>query len=309
MDLPNTFPRALVPGDTIRIVAPASTTEDHDAFQRGVVTLEQMGFKVQYDERIFENLRYLAGEDGARAEELMRAFEDPETKAILALRGGYGCSRLIPLLDERRIRSRCKVFMGFSDLTTLHLFFRRRFGWVTVHGPTAASAALSGMPPEMKQHLLSLWTDPDYRPVFSFPQLESWAQGTAEGRLVGGCLSLLAASVGTSFEPKTDGKILFLEDVEEPPYRIDRMLQQLKLAGKLDKVAGILLGTFHECGPSRGDYSAEDTLKELLTGMGIPILADLPAGHGPENWPFALGARVRFDANLRRIEFLEGAVV
>ena len=173
----------------------------------------------------------------------MRAVEDPSVRAIIALRGGYGCARLIPLLDESRVRENCKIFMGFSDLTTLHLFFNK-CGWITFHGPMAATEALAEISAERERHLVSLWTDPDYRPALRFSRLENWSSGAADGVLTGGCLSLVAASLGTPYEIRTEGKILFLEDTGEPPYRIDRMITHLRLAGKLDSAAGLLLGHF-----------------------------------------------------------------
>jgi len=308
MDLPITRPPALRAGDIIGIIAPAGTVEQRDSFQEGVATLQRLGFRVRYDERIFDTLGYLAGDDSARASELTRYFEDPAIHAILGLRGGYGSSRLIPLLDERRLRHCCKLFMGYSDLTTLHLYFRRRFGWVTLHGPMAASPPLGHIGAEVESHLLSLWTDPEYLPKFDFPDLESIYPGIAEGRLTGGCLSLIVASLGTPYEIKTDGKILFLEDLGEAPYRLDRMLTQLKLADKLNRVSGILLGSFENCDGEKGDTSAAETLAEVLRPLRVPILSNFPAGHGSDNWPMAFGVRLRVDADAGTVEFLEPAV-
>jgi len=308
MDIPTTHPRPIRPGSTIGIAAPAGPVENRDALDLGIATLQRLGFKVRFDDRIFQSLRYLAGPDEARAEELQRLFEDPGIDAILALRGGYGCSRLIPLLDERRLRPHCKLFIGFSDLTTLHLFFRRRFGWVTIHGPMAASPVLGNISAGQEKNLYSLLTDPAYLPRYAFPQLESWAPGIAEGKLVGGCLSLVTASIGTPYQIKTEGKILFLEDLGEAPYRVDRMLTHLRLAGMLDSVAGILLGEFHDCNPESGDYTVEETLRENLVRLGVPILAKFPAGHGPDNWALPLGVRVRLDCGAREVEALEAAV-
>jgi muramoyltetrapeptide carboxypeptidase len=308
MDIPIIHPPSLQIGDTVAIVAPAGPIEQHDGLERGITALEKMGFRVKYEERIFQSSRYLAGDDAARAEELMFAFEDPSVRAIVGLRGGYGCSRLIHLLMEKRLRHHPKIFMGFSDLTTLHLFFRRRFGWITIHGPMATSPALGSISVDQENHLLSLWTDPDYRPVLSFAQLETWAPGKAEGTLIGGCLSLIVASIGTPYEIRTEGKILFLEDQGEPPYRLDRMLTHLHLAGKLQSVAGILLGTFHDCEPTQGNYSAEDILREILNRLRVPIIANFPAGHGADNWAIPLGAKVRIDSDSRSVEFLDPAV-
>jgi muramoyltetrapeptide carboxypeptidase len=308
MDIPTIQPPRLREGDTIAIVAPGSTVEHPDLLDPGIRMLENMGFRVRLDDRIFQSSRYLAGEDHSRAEELMRAFEDRSVRAIMALRGGYGCSRLIPLLMEKRLRRNPKVFMGFSDITTLHLFFRRRFGWITFHGPMAAAQGFGSMSADQQHHLTALWTDPDYRAALRFPQLETIVPGTAEGVLTGGCLSLVVTSIGTAYEIRTDGKILLLEDHGEPPYRLDRMLTHLQLAGKLESIAGMVLGDFPGCEPGHGNYTAMDTLREIVGKLRVPVLANFPVGHGAENWALPLGARVRVDAEERSLSFLEPAV-
>ena len=308
MDIPIVRPAALKPGGTIAIIAPDSPIEQRDDFQRGVATLERMGFQVRWDDRIFHSVRYLAGTDEERAAEFMRAIEDPAVDAIVSLRGGYGCSRLIPLLRPRRIRNHCKIFMGFSDLTTLHLYLRRRLGWVTFHGPMASSPFWESMDSAQLQHLLALWTDPSFLPVFSFPQFQALVPGSAEGELTGGCLSLIVASLGTPYEIATDGKVLFIEDLGEPPYKIDRMITQLRLAHKLDGIAGVLLGSFQDCESPSPTYTLEDTLHDLFGKLHVPVLAGFPAGHGAQNWAIPLGIKIRLDASNRRVEFLEPAL-
>jgi muramoyltetrapeptide carboxypeptidase len=198
--------------------------------------------------------------------------------------------------------------MGFSDLTTLHLYFHNRFGWIAFHGPMVTSPALANIAADQAEHLFLLWTDPDYRPVLGFEQIETWTPGLAEGILIGGCLSIIAASIGTPYEIKTEGKILFLEDHGEPPYRLDRMLTHLHLAGKLKSIAGVLLGSFLDCEPSQGSYTAKDTLRDLLAELNVPVMANFPAGHGVDNWAIPLGTKVRMDATAGTIEFLESAV-
>lgn len=308
MDIPVVQPPRLKIGDTIAVVAPAGPIRERDALEKGIAALTRMGFKIPGNERIFESSRYLAGSDPDRAEELMQAFENPSVQAIIAVRGGYGCSRLIPLLTEKRLRRHPKIFMGFSDLTTLHLYFKRRFGWITFHGPMAASSALGDIDRDQEKHLLSLWTNPEYRPLLSFPQLESWAPGTAEGILTGGCLSIIAASIGTPYEIKTEGKILFLEDYGEPPYRLDRMLTHLHQANKLQPAAGLLLGKFGDCEPEEGGYTAGDALQEILLRLNVPIIANFPAGHETDNWVLPLGAKVKIDADARTVSFVDPAV-
>jgi len=306
MDIPNIRPPALTRGDTFGIIAPAGPLQDRGDFEKGISALSGLGFQARFDERIFERTRYLAGDDRARADELMRFMEDPSIGAIIPLRGGYGCARLIPHLDETRLRKFCKVFIGFSDLTTLHLFFRRRFGWTTLHGPMMTT--LDKMTDPQRDHLLAVLTDPQYLPGFSFPQLETWRPGVAEGRVVGGCLSLITASLATRYEIRTRGNILFLEDQGEPPYRIDRMLTHLRLAGKLDHLAGLLIGGFEMCNPDGDEYTVWDTLRESLEDLDIPTLAKFPAGHGPQNWTIPLGVRMRLDAGDKRIQMLDSAV-
>lgn len=308
MNIPTIHPQGLKKDDTIVIVAPAGPVRSRDALDESAAAFERMGFRIRYDRRIFQSDRYLAGSDTDRAEELMRAFEDDTVKAIVGLRGGYGCSRLIPHLDKERLRTNPKVFMGFSDLTTLHLFFYRHFGWITIHGPMAVNPGIGKYPADQESHLLSLWTDPEYRPKLNFPQLEALAPGKAEGRLAGGCLSTIIAGIGTPYEIDTEGTILLLEDIGEPPYRIDRMLTQLEHSGKLHSLAGILLGEFFNCEPEEAEYASRDIFKEILQKLDIPVLANFPAGHGENNWALPLGARVRIDTDTRSLEFLEAAV-
>jgi muramoyltetrapeptide carboxypeptidase len=308
MDIPAVQPQRLKKGDVISIIAPSSPIDSRDGLERGIAALERMGFQVQFDNRIFQSSRYLAGKDPERAEELMQAFEDPSVKAIIGLRGGYGCARLIPLLTARRLRPHLKIFIGFSDLTTLHLYFHQKFGWTTIHGPMVASPTLGNITSPEEHNLLSLLTDPEYSPTLSFPQFETWFPGVAEGTLTGGCLSLITASIGTAYEINTEGKILFLEDLGEAPYRLDRMLTHLRLAGKLQSLAGIILGDFPDCEPTQGNYTSGEILREILSDLKIPTIANFPAGHGRENWAFPIGAKVHIDADHKSIRYLDSAV-
>ncbi len=308
MNIPTIHPLALKKGDTIAIVAPAGPLKSKDALEKSIEFFETTGFHISFDERIFQSSRYLAGSDPDRAEELMRAFEDETIRAIVGLRGGYGCSRLFPYLSLERLKKHPKLFIGFSDLVTLHLFFNINLGWITIHGPMAVNPGIGGHPAEQQSHLVSLLTDPGYRPAFKFSQLEAWKPGRVEGKLVGGCLSTIVSSIGTPCEIDTGGAILFLEDVGEPPYRLDRMLTQLELAGKFQSVAGVILGQFPDCDPPEGGYSTKDVLEDVLRPLDVPVLANFPAGHGTDNWAIPLGTVVRLDTDALSIEFLEPAV-
>ena len=301
-------PAALRPGDTIGIIAPASPLADRSHFDRGISALREMGFHAQYDDRIFESTRYLAGDDASRAQELMRQFEDPTVKAVVPLRGGYGCARLLGYLDKDRLRQHCKVFMGFSDLTTLHLYLYKSFRWITFHGPMISSPFWAQSSEPLRQHLLSLWCDPGYRPRFSLPGTQSWHGGCADGILVGGCLSLITTSLGTPFEISCRNKILFLEDSGEAPYRVDRMLTHLRLAGKFHGIKGIILGNFAQEESASDPEGMEQTLRSNLVNLDVPLVSRFPAGHATENWPLPLGLRVRLDADDASLTVLESAV-
>jgi muramoyltetrapeptide carboxypeptidase len=172
----------------------------------------------------------------------------------------------------------------------------------------AVSKAMADLSGDQEAHLVSLWTNPEYVPQLAFPELTAYAPGVCEGRLAGGCLSLVVASLGTCYEIRTEGKILFFEDLGEPPYRIDRMLMHLKLAGKLESAAGVLLGSFADCDEGASGYTSADVLREFFEPLGIPVLANFPAGHGAGNWVLPLGVRVRLDADNRTLQFLEPAV-
>lgn len=308
MDIPTFRLPCLRAGDTIGIIAPAGSVSRRDEFDQGVAVLNRMGFQVRYDERIFENRRYLAGDDASRAEELMRYFEDKAIQAVMPLRGGYGCARMLPYLDEKRLRPNPKLLTGFSDITTLHLYFQRHFGWVTIYGPMVASPSLRKCSEREEEHLKLLWTDPNYLPEITFPQMESFAPGVAEGRMTGGCLSVVVTSLGTPYEIQTEDAILFLEDLSEAPYRLDRMISHLKLAGKLDHIAGLMLGSFTDCEPDDNAYTARDVLQDVVGDLEVPVLYNFPAGHGRENWALPFGIRVRMDADKRSLQLMESTV-
>jgi muramoyltetrapeptide carboxypeptidase len=242
-------PACLREGDTVAIVAPASNLKP-EYLARGVAELERLGFRVKHREDILDKARYTAGSDARRAEELMRAFTDTEVKAVWAARGGYGVMRILNLLDESLLRANPKIFIGYSDLTALHLYLYRRFGWVTFHGPMAAKDLAGGEEHYDRATLLrSLMTASPFGEIASdkTEMLHRGQNGKVQGRLLGGCLSLIAAMMGTPDELDTRGAILFLEDTATRPYAIDRMLRQLKLAGKFEQVQGIIFGEMADC--------------------------------------------------------------
>jgi muramoyltetrapeptide carboxypeptidase len=305
-------PAALRDGDAVAVVAPASNLKA-DYLARGVAELERLGFRARYEPGILDKARYTAGDDRRRAAELTRAFADPEIKAVWAARGGYGSMRLFDLLDEDLIGRSPKIFIGYSDMTALSLYFHRRFGWVTFHGPMAAKDLAGGEEHYDRETLIKAITVAS--PLGEIrsnktEMLHRGAGGRVTGRLLGGCLSLITAMMGAPDELDTRGSILFLEDTAMRPYAIDRMLQQLKLSGKFEEVRGIVFGEMTDCVQHADQgYRIQDVLAECTADLNIPIMFGLPSGHSPRgNLTLPLGVTATLDADRGALSIDEAAV-
>lgn len=305
-------PKAIQSGDLIAVVA-ASSNLKADYLSRGVAELEHLGFRVTYRPDILAKGRYTAGSDQRRAEELMQAFADPEVKAVWAARGGYGVMRILSLLDEDILRANPKIFIGYSDMTALHLYLYRRFGWVTFHGPMAAKDLAGGIEHYDRKSLLAAITQAELMGQIKTAKTEMLHRGSGSavsGRLLGGCLTLIAAMMGTPDELDTRDSILFLEDTGTRPYAIDRMLQQLRLAGKFDEVRGIVFGEMTDCVQhAEQGYLLQDVLAECTADLGIPVMFGLPSGHSPiGNLTLPLGVMATLDAERGVLSVDETAV-
>jgi muramoyltetrapeptide carboxypeptidase len=305
-------PGALHQGDTIAIVAPASNLKV-DYLERGVAEIERLGFGAKYEAGILSKDRYTAGTDERRANELIKAFADPEVKAVWGARGGYGVMRLLNLLDEDVLRKNPKIFIGYSDLTALHLYLYRRFKWVTFHGPMVAKDLAGGEEHYDRESLIKAirqMTPPGEIRSTKTEMLHRGVGGRVTGRLLGGCLSLIVSLMGTSHELDTRGAILFLEDTGTKPFVVDRMLQQLKLAGKFDEVCGIVFGEMVDCVQHAGQgYLIQDVLAECTAGLGVPVMFGLPSGHSPVgNLTLPLGVLAALDAEKGVLSIEESAV-
>ncbi len=305
-------PAALREGDTVAVVAPGSNLKA-DYLARGVAEIERLGFRAKYEPEILEKARYTAGTDERRASELMRAFADPDIKAVWAARGGYGAMRIFKLLDEDALRERPKIFIGYSDMTALHLYFYHRFGWVTFHGPMAAKDLAGGEEHYDRDTLIRAITRASPLGEIKSDRIEILHRGSGgpvSGRLLGGCLSLIAAMMGTPDELDTRGAILFLEDTATKPFAIDRMLQQLRLAGKFDGVRGIVFGEMSDCLQHADQgYQIQDVLAECTAGLNVPVIFGLPSGHSPRgNITLPLGVMTTLDAGLGVLSIDESAV-
>lgn len=298
-------PRALTPGDLIRIVSPASPVAP-EKMQAGVDFLVQEGYRVDFGAHALESDTYLAGDDAARAADLTQAFHDPEVSAVLCSRGGYGCARLFPHLDLDALAATGKMFIGFSDITTLHLALNRR-GLPTVHGPMplTLSTPRSAWVYESLRRVLK----GDMRIPVEAPIAETVVPGMGEGEVVGGCLCLLCDSIGTPNALDTEGRILLIEDVDEAPHRVDAMLTHLLNAGIIQKAAGIAIGemtrTDERTDVGIGGRSWRDIVRDRLAGLGIPMVFDLPFGHMKDMLSLPLGIRACLDATAGTLEYVE----
>lgn len=254
-------------------------------------------------------LRYLAGPDEARAEALHEAFADPAVRAIFALRGGYGTTRLLPLLDLELIRANPTIFVGSSDVTALLTALVQQAGLVAFHGPSATEPFYRESDPEVLKRFWSLLSVPEPLGEVRPSGLRVLRGGRARGRLMGGCLSLLAATAGTPWQLNARGAVLFLEDVDEAAYRIDRMLTQLSQAGALEGVVAVVVGEMVRCPVPQGEaWSLDDVILDRLGHLDVPILAGFPAGHGRNEVVLPLGVEVEVDAEAGLLTVLEAAV-
>jgi muramoyltetrapeptide carboxypeptidase len=304
---PRIKPRALKPGDTVGVVSPASAI-DREHLERGVAALKRLGFRVKVSRHALDRDAIVAGSDEVRARELQAFFADPEVDAIFAARGGYGAGRILPLLDFAAIARTPKVFMGFSDATFLLNALVGRAGMVCFHGPMVAMDFARGLGEASLDHLRRLLAGETGS--FELPARVALKDGVAEGEVVGGCLSMVAAAIGTPYSPPFDGAILFLEDTGEKAYRIDRMLVQLGQAGVLERVAAVVFGALRPPDGSEAEHRLiSECVAEQAARLDCPGLSGIEAGHGSANFTIPFGVRAQVDAGARRLSFLEPAVV
>lgn len=312
-------PPRLEPGDLIGLAAPASPLPQPTDLDRAVARLEALGFRVLPARHLLRRRGYLAGTDRQRAADLHQLVRDRRIKAILSLRGGYGCARLLPWLDPRLFREHPKILVGYSDLTALHCALLNHAQLITFHGPMAVpDFARPDLPNFTVQSFLRLLTRPepygslrDHAPA---PAPRILRPGRAVGPLLGGNLTVLVSTLGTPWQPDFRGRILVLEEVGEPPYRVDRLLTQLLNAGLLQQVAGIAVGVCERCEEPVASTSDEprptlqDVWKDRLGPLRKPVVLGLPFGHTPCNATLPLGARAELDADRGDLILTEPAV-
>jgi muramoyltetrapeptide carboxypeptidase len=315
--LPAIRPRRLSPGDTVALVAPASATFKTIELDVARESLEALGLKVVIGGHLLDRHGYLAGRDRDRAEDINRFFADATIKAVLPIRGGWGCSRLLPYLEYDVIRRNPKIVLGYSDITALLTAIHARTGLVTFHGPNGMGRwdefsvnwvrrilfdreAVTMENPRDKGEFL----------VQTENRIQTITPGVARGRMLGGNLTVLTAIMGSSYLPDWDGALLFLEDVGEDVYRIDRMMTTLKLAGVLERIRGFVFGTCSECEPGEGygSLTLEEVFDDHVKPLKIPAWHGAMIGHRMPQFTIAVGGQAEIDAAAGRIRMLESAV-
>ncbi len=306
-------PPALRPGDRVGIVAPASYFK-RELFDNGIAALRRMQYEPVFADSIFARDLYFAGSAERRARELEQMFARDDVRAILCARGGYGANYLLPHLDVDIIRKHPKIFVGYSDNTCLLTWLHDKANLVTFHGPmvTGDFARQHGI---HESSWYSATTGATTWEMASHEMfgLNAMVPGRAEGVLYGGCLSILVASLGTPYEAKTEGKLLFLEDVAAKPYQVDRMLMQMKYAGKFRGIRGIIFGEMMDCIQSPDQtYTLQEVVQRVVGDLGVPVTYGLRSGHvSRENatLPFGVRAALTVHADSVRLKFLESSVV
>jgi muramoyltetrapeptide carboxypeptidase len=312
-------PERLCFGDTVGLVAPASAPPDPKSVDRAAEALERFGFKPKLAKNIRARLGFLAGDDRERAADVMQMFADKRVKAVHCLRGGYGSARILNRLDFEVIRRNPKILSGYSDITSLHCALVTKINLISIHAPMLNGALADPKVPAFTRNSF-LRTVMEARPSGSIcdgydkKSVSILRGGVAEGRLIGGNLSVLCASLGTPFAPSFKGKILFFEDISEKPYRLDRLLTQLLNAGILQQVVGVAVGVNKDCNDPDakpgGEYrqSAADVVKERLASLRVPVVTGLPFGHVDLNATIPVGARAKLDGDNGDLIIIEAAV-
>lgn len=294
-------PLPLRKGDKIGVIAPAGSVHD-EPLEKGVGILRRAGFGIELAPGILDRKGYLAGEQEKRARALQDFFKRGDIAAIFCARGGFGSIQILPLLDAAVIRLYPKIFVGYSDVSILLNWLLQRCGMVTFHGPMVAmeiARGLKGLSEEFFWGTL-LGTKRQWR----LQAGETIRPGYAQAEMAGGCLSIVVTTLGTPYEIETAGKILFLEDIGERPYRVERMLTHLKMAGKLEKIAGLVFGSFTNC-EGEGERELGEIFQEFFRDAPYPVIAGLDVGHGEENLLLPFGVRMALDGKAGSLSLLD----
>ena len=313
-------PKALRPGDTVGLITPSTPVRDPDRLALAEATLKYFGMRMKLGKNVGKRTISYQSSVEARLEDLHSMFSDREVDAVFAVRGGYGAAQLLDHIDYDLIRRNPKIFLGYSDITALHLAIHQNTGLVTFHGPVLLSSFSDYTQQHFRKALFErapigrISNPAEQNQLRPSHTLRTIRPGVASGALIGGNLTLISTLMGTPYEIETRGKIVFIEDIDEEPYRIDRMLTQLLLAGKLDGIAGLIFGECVDCKPRdykpsfASDYSFGETLDNILGGLKAPVLFGLTIGHTNDQLTLPLGVTATLDAAKGTLEIKESGV-
>ena len=307
-------PKKLQKGDVIGIISPASSPEDSNLVNNGIRYIEQLGYRVELGKNINKNRGYLAGTDEERIEDIHQMFRDKNVKAIFCLRGGYGAFRLLDKIDYYLVKRNPKIFVGFSEITSLQMAFLRKANLITFAGPMVVPNFAKDFSNYTEENFWSIITSNKKPGKLSLPGSEKFPNintGISNGRLVGGNLAVFVSLIGTEFFPDLKDKILLLEDIGEYPYKIDRMMNQLRLNRVFKKVKGIILGRFVDCiehDPNKKTLTLGEIMEDYFKDINIPVIYTFPHGHIKDFLTLPIGVKTKLNASRGFVEILESCV-
>ncbi|MBP3646941.1 MAG: LD-carboxypeptidase [Clostridia bacterium] len=308
------FGHQLKKGDTIGLIGPSGSIRTAGSLEKSVEMIEQLGFRVKLGESCGKVYGYLSGTDEVRARDVNAMFRDDEVDAIICVKGGYGTMRMLDQLDYEAVAANPKIFLGYSDITAMHIAYLEKAGLVSFHGPMPASCWVDGLDEITMSSMLDMLMEVRPERILQNPEGHPFVTvnpGVCEGMFVGGNLSLIDGLIGTPYELDTKGRILFIEDIGEKTYRLDHMLTHLRLAGKFDDCAGVVLGHFTDCPIEFPEFglTIEEVIRDIVAPCGKPVFSGFTAGHALPNLTLPLGVNCRMDADHGTITILESPVV
>lgn len=306
-------PKSLKKGDTIGIIG-TSSPAGIEKLDEGIKQLNKLGFKIKTSSSCYDSHGYLAGIDMQRANDLNSMFLDNDVDGIICLRGGYGAMKILDMIDENAIKNNPKVFVGYSDITALHLYINQLCDVVTFHGPMVASDFSQELDEFCQNSFLQAVSSSEAMGLMENPEnssIDTLVKGVANGEIIGGNLALVSGTMGTKYEIDTKGKILFLEEIGEEPYRIDRMLTQLALAGKFSDAEGVILGDWNDCESKKhpNSLSLMDVFKEIIVPFNKPTIYNLKSGHCTPKLTIPFGVKATLDATQGKLFIEEAATI
>jgi len=307
-------PKKIKNGDLIGIISPASSPDDLTLVESGVKYIEGLGYRTTLGKNVAKTRGYLAGTDAERVDDIHQMFGDKNVKAIFCLRGGYGAFRILDKIDYKVIRNSPKIFVGFSEITALQMAFLKKVNLITFAGPMVLPNFSKDISRYTEENFWRMITSTKKSPNIRIPEFEKLLPlnpGNTSGRIVGGNLSVFVSLLGTKYLPNLKDKILFLEEINEPPYKIDRMLNQLKLNKVFEKVKGIILGSFTDCvelDKNKKTLTLQEVGEDYFNDLSVPVIHSFPHGHIKDLVTIPIGSKVKLNASKVLVEFTESAV-